>query len=172
FPLGLLGVLILLRAKVMRPIYDIGDALRGFGAGDREARAPVRGASELREVGWRFNEMANALARQREHQLSFLAGGAPDLENPPAALRLVVGSLRPERPLPPEPRVRQALGLVGRQVDRLDRMVGDLLDTARIEAGRLDLRLEERDASELIREAFTLFAGTSPAHRLTLSLPP
>ncbi|WP_332307180.1 sensor histidine kinase, partial [Stigmatella aurantiaca] len=95
-----------------------------------------------------FNEMAATLAQRQEEQLTFLAGVAHDLRNPLAALKMstaLAGSGRNEAS--PE-RIQRMLTLVRRQVARLDRMVGDLLDAARIEAGRLELHIEERDARE------------------------
>lgn len=58
-----------------------------------------------------------------------------------------------------------------RQVDQLDRSIGDLLEIARIETGRLDLRLEEVDARSLAEEAVELFRPTAPQVAFELSTP-
>jgi signal transduction histidine kinase len=50
-------------------------------------------------------------------------------------------------------------------------MVGDLLDATRIEAGKLELQLEERDARELAHAVVELYQAAGPSHELKLSLP-
>jgi signal transduction histidine kinase len=62
------------------------------------------------------------------------------------------------------------MAVVRRQVDRLERMVGDFLDTARIEAGQLALKLEASDAGELARSVVELFQSTSADHALRLEV--
>jgi signal transduction histidine kinase len=55
---------------------------------------------------------------------------------------------------------------VRRQITRLDRLVEDLVDATRIQAGHLDLQLAEHDLRPIAREAYELFRGTSPLHTL------
>jgi signal transduction histidine kinase len=50
-------------------------------------------------------------------------------------------------------------------------MIADLLDTTRIEAGRLELRLQVADARELVRGVAELFAATSPDHHVRVLVP-
>jgi hypothetical protein len=61
--------------------------------------------------------------------------------------------------------------LVRRQVDRLERMVGDLLDASRIEAGRLELRLGGATCAHLVREVVELYGPVSAAHPLRMVMP-
>jgi signal transduction histidine kinase len=118
-----------------------------------------------------FNEMAASLARQQQDQLTFLAGVAHDLRNPLSALKMSTALVDPSRPEASPERIQKMLALVRRQVARLDRMVGDLLDSTRIEAGNLDLQLEERDARELARSVVELYEAAGPGHALSLHLP-
>jgi two-component system, OmpR family, sensor histidine kinase MtrB len=169
--LGLaVGVLWWLNAKVYRPTLSLAHAIQRFAEGDRAARAPESGPTELREMAARFNRLASALATQRKAQSAFLAGVAHDLRTPLNALQLSTALVPADRPLPPEDRIRKTLGVVNRQVARLERMVGDFLDMSRIDAGELELDLEQSDARELAREVVELFQSTSSSHRLELSM--
>jgi signal transduction histidine kinase len=67
--------------------------------------------------------------------------------------------------------MQKTMALVRRQVARLDRMVGDLLDATRIEAGRFELSLEERDARELATAVVELYLAGGSSHDLRLQLP-
>jgi two-component system, OmpR family, sensor histidine kinase MtrB len=142
----------------LRPVLDLARAMERFSAGERSARAAEVGARETRYIARRFNEMAVALERERENQLTFLSSVAHDLRNPLNVLRMSAalgehGKLSPER-------ASRALAMVGRQVDTLDRMVGDLLDATRIEAGKLELRLEVQDARALARDVAETYRTT------------
>ncbi|MFL5353496.1 ATP-binding protein [Archangium sp.] len=168
--LGGVGMLLWLRRFVFRPLLHTSSAMRRFGSGRRRTRAPVEGPAELRDMAHTFNEMANSLARQREEQLTFLAGVAHDLRNPLSALKMSAALVTSGRPVPEE-RMQKTMALVRRQVARLDRMVGDLLDATRIEAGRFELSLEERDARELATSVVELYQAGSSSHDLRLLLP-
>lgn len=91
-------------------------------------------------------------------------GVAHDLRNPLSALGAAAGIIAPSRPLPPAAQIHSVGEVVGRQVKRLNAMIEDLLDATRIEAGRLDLRMEVRDARELVREAVEVYGRSSPRH--------
>ncbi|HZI04828.1 MAG TPA: HAMP domain-containing sensor histidine kinase [Archangium sp.] len=177
--IGLLAVLVLLtgvggvlwaeRRLVYRPVALIQRALVNFQLGASWTPAPEIGARELRDIARAFNGMVARLERQRETQVSFLAGVAHDLRNPLQALKLAASGAG-SGAIPPE-RAQQRLAMVERQVERLGRMVDDLLDTTRIEAGQLELRLGEHDLTELVREAVELHRPVSARHVLELQVP-
>jgi signal transduction histidine kinase len=160
-----------IRRYLYAPLLAIRKAMVHFRPGGAGPGVPETGLLELREVAREFNEMAARLESQREQQLHFIAGVAHDLRNPLNALKLSASAVRPDQPLPPEQKVRERFALVLRQVDRIERMVGDLLDTARIEAGKLELHPDVHDLRGLLREAVMLHEGVSSAHPLVLQLP-
>ncbi|MCZ7682661.1 MAG: hypothetical protein M5U28_29240 [Sandaracinaceae bacterium] len=88
---------------------------------------------------------------------------AHDLRNPLGAMKMGLSLIQCREA---DASGRRALSLLDRQVDRMSRMVGDLLDATRIEAGRLSLREEELDLRERAREAIELHA---PSFRGTAS---
>ena len=67
--------------------------------------------------------------------------------------------------------IERFLAVISKQVDHLERMTGDLLDSARIEAGQVDLHLEYCDLREIIRNVQELFITSSTAHQLEVSVP-
>lgn len=170
--LALSGLLLWwLRSGAFRPVLGLADAMERFGRGDRAARAAIAGPRELREMAARFNEMAGSLATDRDKQIAFLAGVAHDLKNPIVSVRMTLARLGPDRPLPPEPRLRRLIELISGQIANIDRMIRDFLDVARIGANRLDLRFEERDVRGLVHRVAELFEAAAPSHRIELSLP-
>lgn len=168
---GVSAVLLLFNRFAIRPTLAVGEAMRRFGIGRKRIRAPVAGPTEVREIAQTFNEMANSLARQRETQLTWLAAIAHELRNPLSALKVSTALIAPGRGDVSPERIQRTLALVRRQVARLDRLVGDLLDASRIEAGKLELHKEDRDARDLAREVVELFLAGEPDHELRLLLP-
>jgi signal transduction histidine kinase len=71
-----------------------------------------------------------------------------------------------------EDRIRQAFRIFTREIDRLTRMVSDLLDAARIEAGDLSMTLEPLSLSELARECIQLFEAHRESHPIMLEAEP
>lgn len=167
--LGMTAVLLWLHRAAFKPVFDIQRAIREFAAGRKESRAPEYGPEEMRSIARQFNEMAESLDRQYERQLSFLASVAHDLRNPLGALKASASVLASDRKLPPET-VSNLTSIIQRQVHGLDRMIGDLLDTSRIEAGRLELRVQECDVRSIVKDAFDLFRCSSKDHEFVLEL--
>ena len=164
-----LGTLVWLQRRAIRPIFAVGEAMSRFGSGDRAARAREQGPTEIREMAVRFNEMADALGSQRQAQMTFLAGVAHDLRNPISVLKMA--SALAASPDVPFETLSVTMKRVQRQVDRLDRMVGDLLDVTRIEAGNLDMKFREEDVTALTRQAVELFEGASAGHDIVVRAP-
>jgi two-component system sensor histidine kinase MtrB len=157
-----------LATRAFRPFLVLAAQIREVPAGRMTPRVDVTGPSEVREVARRYNELADELERRRHAQMTFLGAVAHDLRNALSALKLAAFALQGD-PGPADP-VR--IGhLVRRQVDRLDRMVGDLLDTARIEAGELRLDAEEVDLCTTAGQVAELFRPGAPTHDIQVALP-
>jgi len=168
---GIGGLSLWLRRRTFVPAMQLANVIDRYAGGERNARAAEHGATELRTIAHQFNDMATTLETQRADQLTFLAGVAHDLRNPLAALKLGVAMMPPDKPLPPEPRLRQLFARIARQIDRLDRMVYDLLDASRIESGHLSLVVESCDLREMVRATTDLFEPMMLTHKLDVSVP-
>ena len=165
------AVLVWLRFFAFRSVLDLEAVMRRFAQGDKGARVAASGPRELRDIGARFNEMAVALERQYDNRLAFLGGVVHDLRNPLSVLKLSTTQLGAERVAQAPQRSEKALAMVKRQVERLERMLEDLLDAARVEAGHLELRLSRRDLRDISREVVETFRERSANHELRLRLP-
>lgn len=139
-----------LQRRVVRPMSELATTMATFGGGRREVRAAVAGPSEVVTIAEQFNAMAESLEHQRRSQTAVLGGVAHDLRSPLAAMRLSVatlhgGTLSAER-------TEAIAARLDRLVGRVERMVDDLLDATRIEAGQLRLELRPCDVREVIDE--------------------
>lgn len=165
------AVLLWLRRFAFRWVLELERAMHQFASGNKAARAPVRGPRELREIASGFNDMVGSLERQHDNQLAFLAGIVHDLRNPLSVLKLSGALASPDKPTPSPDVAAKALVRVKRQAERLERMLEDLLDSVRIEAGHLELRCSERDLREIASDVVEMFRDSSPSHSIDLSVP-
>jgi signal transduction histidine kinase len=127
-------------------------------AGDALARARSYDA----ERGARRD--AETLAQARADVLGVVAH---DLRNPLNAIAASASALLEIDELSPAQR-RKMLEITQRAVRRMNRMIGDLLDATRLQAGRLSLDLTEVDARSVIAEAEETLASSAAERRVVL----
>jgi signal transduction histidine kinase len=170
--IGFAGWLLLwMQRQTFDPLLALSQAMERFGQGDYAARAEEQGPAELRGMAELFNQMASTLAAQRRAQVAFLGGVAHDLRNPLSALRLSIDSIGPDHPPPSEARLRRTSEIAQRQLRKLERMVSDLMDMTKVDAGTLELRPERHDLRMVVQEVVSLFEATGPVHPIELHLP-
>ena len=138
---GALASLLIFR-PASRRLQELSDTARRLGAGDTAARAPDTGGDEIAGVARAFNQMAGDLVQRAEAlQTSYrvrrqlLADVSHELMTPLTAILGYIETLdMPSIALDERSRSRY-LGIVREESLRLERLIGDLLDLARLEAG-------------------------------------
>jgi signal transduction histidine kinase len=141
-----------------RRLQALESAAERLGEGDLTARAPERGADEIARVARAFNTMAAELSARDEAlrtsdrlRRQMVADVSHELKTPLTSMRGYVETLRiPDIALSPEQR-GQYLDTIERETRRLERIVQDLLDIARIENDALALDQRYFDTSRLFR---------------------
>ena len=164
-----------------RRMKELQDATIRLGAGDMTARAPERGGDEVAVLARSFNQMGDELAsRARALEASdkarrqLLADVSHELMTPLTAMRGYVETLS-MRELDLEQGTRDRyLHIIDEETHRLERIVGDLLDLARLEGGGTTLqrddvpvralfeRVRARQERELLARDITLTGNIGP----------
>lgn len=137
--------------RLTRPVTELASLLERYGQGDFEARVHVRGPREFTRLEAAMTQMAQQLASERQARETFLAEVAHDLRTPLTAVRGLLGSLRGRAEGADADRLVRA----EREAERLTRLVNDLLDLARYEAGHLRVEVRRIDAREIALLATT-----------------
>jgi len=136
---GLAIVLGLLVAwRLARPLRRTATAAHALAQGHRDVRLPVEGPAEVAEVSEAVNSLATALRNSEARQREFLLSVSHDLRTPLTAIEGYAESLA-GGVVPPEESAHVGGVLLG-EAKRLERLVGDLLDLARL--GAQDFRVE------------------------------
>ena len=156
--LGTVFATLLIFGPARRRLRELESAARSLGAGDLAARAPDRGGDEIAAVASAFNAMAvdlsaraEALAESDRVRRQLLADVSHELTTPVTAMRGYLETLSmPEVPLDEATRKRY-LSIVGDETMRLEHIIGDLLDLARIEGGGGSFTVSDVSVDQLFR---------------------
>ncbi|MBP2324939.1 two-component system sensor histidine kinase MtrB [Kibdelosporangium banguiense] len=157
--LPLAVVLALLAAgSVLRPVRRLRDTARRLAAGDLGARSSPQGADELAELTVTINEMAEsvqtsmaAMQRMQADARRFAADVSHELRTPLSTLTAVVEVLAVVTD-EMEPDARESAQLAITETHRLVRLVEDLMEVSRFDAGTARLRVEEVDVAGAVRD--------------------
>jgi signal transduction histidine kinase len=176
---GLTGAALLftgLISSMRRPLEDLVDASGRLAGGDLDARVKVGGLSETATLGSAFNEMAEELQRRagERDQLDrmkdeFVLTASHELRSPLTSVQGFAELLLLEREKL-SPKQAETVEVILDNTRHLVRLLNDLLDLARSDAGRLTIRPEQTGATSLIEEAVRTMRAQLDARRQTLSL--
>jgi two-component system sensor histidine kinase MtrB len=152
--------------QAVRPLADAGQAARSISRGRLDTRLDPDPDPDLRVLSAAFNDMADALEQRIERDARFASDVSHELRSPLTTLTTAVELLHARRAELPAS-AAESVELLRVEVERFQRMVLDLLEISRMDAGVAELALEEVRAVELVREALRVAsqAGASaPDH--------
>jgi signal transduction histidine kinase len=146
---GLLAALaaFLLARAISRPVRRVAEATRALAGEESPEPVPVEGARELASLARSFNEMAEQLAQARAAERQFLLSVSHELKTPLTAIRGYAEGLA-EGAVPED----EAAETIAREAARLERLVLDLLDLARMRRSEFSVRREPVDLGAVARE--------------------
>ena len=163
--LGAVIVSIVLARRFSKPITQIERATAAVAAGDFTTRIEVDGDDELAQLGRSVNEMAAALERSQALDQQFLMSVSHDLRTPLTAISGYGEALRDGAIDDP----KAAGEIIGNQANRLERLVGDLLDLARLDANRFQLHLQDADVAVVVGRTVAGLQPRAEKHGLSCS---
>ena len=153
---GALGVFF--SRRITRPLDALSAAADEVAAGNYAVALPAGGGgSEVERLATRFGEMTARLAESEELSRHFLMSVSHELRTPLTAIRGHVSALR-EGVVEDEADRQRSLGVIAEEALRLERLVGDVLDLAKLDARRFAVLREEVDMRALSERAYATFA--------------
>lgn len=135
--------------RITRPLRYMLAATRRISAGSYGEQVPVQESDELGELSESFNAMAAALADSERQRQEFIADVSHELRTPLATLQgymegLIDGVVEADE---------ETWGLLYAESERMRRLVDDLRQLSRVEAGQLDLHLAPSSPEKIVRRA-------------------
>jgi signal transduction histidine kinase len=152
---GLLGLYF--SRRITEPLRKLSAAADEVAAGQYGIELPgSSGSDEISHLSARFSDMAAKLAESEQLSRNFLMSVSHELRTPLTAIRGHVSALR--EGVIDDPSMREAsLGVIGEEALRLERLVGDVLDLAKLDAHRFTVLQEEVDMERLSERAYAAF---------------
>lgn len=147
-----------LSRRLTEPVLALTRATQDVAAGRWDVEIPDhRGSDEISLLSDRFRRMVSQLAEAEQLKRSFLMSVSHELRTPLTAIRGHVEALREGIVTEPD-QVRASLDVIAAETDRLERLVGDVLDLAKLQAHRFTVRHEEVDLGRVLDHAYGAFA--------------
>jgi signal transduction histidine kinase len=143
--------------RISKPVQSLARAADQIAAGRYDVGLPAMATGdEIGHLAERFGGMANRLRETEELERNFLMSVSHELRTPLTAIRGHVEALR--EGVVEDPELRAAsLDVVADETARLERLVGDVLDLAKLDAHRFTVLREEVDMRRLLGHAYANF---------------
>ncbi|WP_438289792.1 ATP-binding protein [Streptomyces sp. HUAS TT7] len=161
--------------RVLRPVRQLRTAAEKITSGALDTRLDVTGKDELAELTGTFNTMATALERDdaelrrmEANARRFAADVSHELRTPLAAMAAVTDALDEDAhsgQLPPD--TADAVLLISDETRKLARMVEDLMEISRFDAGAAALHLDDAGLRTLVHKTLDLRGWREPEEVVT-----
>ncbi len=147
---GLLAALaaFVLARRISRPVDRIAAAARTLASGTHPEPVPVEGADEIATLAGAFNDLASQLRQAQEAERNFLLSVSHELKTPLTAIRGYAEAVE-DGAIDPQ----EAAATVAAEARRLERLVRDLLDLARMNRTDFNVQNTEIDLGEVADDA-------------------
>ncbi|WP_394962935.1 sensor histidine kinase [Candidatus Allofournierella excrementigallinarum] len=132
--------------RLTTPLRRISEAARKFGSGDFSVRVPVDGDDEVAQLAVTFNNMARNLETIDSSRASFMGNIAHELRTPMTSIKGFIDGML-DGTIPDDMR-QHYLGLVSQEVGRLTRLIQNMLDISKLEAGEYRVNAQSYDVWE------------------------
>jgi signal transduction histidine kinase len=173
---GTLMIALVVFGPTRRRLKQVQDATERLGAGDVAARAPEDGGDEVAAVARSFNRMADELTnRARALEASdkarrqLLADVSHELMTPLTAMRGYIETLSMVTLKIDAATRERYMGIVEEETHRLEQIIGDLLDLARLEGGGGTMKREHVPVAGLFDRLASRHEAEFTKRRITLS---
>lgn len=147
------GISYLLSRRIIRPLTRMESITQRFAAGDWAARVPPSDIPELHQLGHSFNRMASELEQVEQQRRDLVSDLSHELRTPLTIVRGYLEALT-DKKLPATPETYERLL---RETQRLQRLVEDLQELSKLEAGYLPIQQQAFELPPLIHQVTQRF---------------
>ena len=145
------GVAFLVARSIAKPLQRITNATEEIARGNYEEQLQITSPEEIHRLATSFNAMAREVKASRQAQRDFVANVSHDLKTPLTSIQGFSQAILDGAAADQESRSRAAQ-VIHEEAARMARLVDNLLDLARLEAGQIAMAQELVDLSSLLRD--------------------
>lgn len=134
---------------LINPLYEISKVARKFANGEVDQRVNILSDDEIGELAKSFNIMAESLEKVENNRRDFISNVSHELRSPITSIKGFIAGIIDG--VIPKDREGYYLQQAYNEIQRLTRLINDLLDLSAIEAGKLKFHIKKLDINEIIR---------------------
>ena len=136
---------------ITRPIGELSEGIRRMSGGELSVRVDVRGNNEFTDLGRAFNSMSERIEALDQTRSQFVSNASHELKTPLSTMKILIETLMYQDPMDPA-MTKDFLNDVNSEIDRLNRIVSDLLTLVNIDSGGMKLNRESIPLKALLDE--------------------
>lgn len=136
----------LISRSIVVPLQALSKSARHVAEGQYNEEVPERGPTEVQQVATAFNHMTAQVRANQLSQREFVANVSHDLKTPLTSIQGYSQAIMDGAAKNPA----DAAKIIHDEAERLNRMVSELTDLARLQAGRLSMKMTMLDISDLV----------------------
>jgi signal transduction histidine kinase len=146
------GIGVWVSRRLLDPLAEVGATAASIADGQLDLRLDVGDDKELAALASSFNRMVAGLQQRIERDARFASNVSHELRSPLTTLRSAIQTME-TRKAGMDERSARSLDLLSQAVDRFERLVEDLLEISRFDAGAVHASFEEVFLGELVLRA-------------------
>ena len=136
---------------IINPIEQVNEVSRKIAKGKASERVKINSNDELGELANNFNDMADAIEKFELNRREFISNVSHELRSPMTSIKGFIAGIL-DGIIPPE-KEHFYLEKVSDEIERLTRLISDLLDISAMQAGKLTFNFTKVDINEMLRTA-------------------
>jgi two-component system OmpR family sensor kinase len=154
---------------ITKPIGELTAVIRQMSKGTFSARVPEHGSGEIRQLASAFNSMSEKLETLDQSRNQFVSNASHELKTPLATMKIMIESLIYQPEMEQELRT-EFLTDVNLEIDRLSRIVSELLTLVHADSHSMKLDREKMSLSAVVKETAHRLEPLIEQKKQTLSL--
>jgi len=156
FIFGIIGSVFIARG-ISRPIEKLVGAARNFGAGDFTTRVNTNSKDELGLLAKEFNIMAEKIAELDKLKDDFVSSVSHELRSPLTSIKGYISFILQGATGEIGDKLKNYLTIVQQNTERLSKFIDDILDVAKIKAGKMYIEKKKFSLKDLVENIRVLF---------------
>ncbi|AKN33038.1 histidine kinase [Clostridium carboxidivorans P7] len=156
------------RKIIINPLAQINYVADKISKGEVDRRVKINSKDEIGVLAKSFNSMADSLEKVEKNRREFISNVSHEIRSPITSIKGFIGGILDG--VIPKEKENYYLSMTYEEIQRLTRLVNDLLDLSSIEAGQFKLRIEEIDINEIIRLCVIKFETKIKEKKLTVDV--
>jgi signal transduction histidine kinase len=153
---------------IVKPLEHINRVADKISKGEVGKRVDIASDDEIGELARAFNSMADSLEEVEDNRRNFISNVSHELRSPITSIKGFIDGILDG--IIPQEKQNYYLSIAHEEIQRLTRLINDLLDLSAIEAGKFTLNIQRHDINEIIRLSILKFEAVIKAKKVNVDV--